>query len=141
MNFIQRLDVDELKNIKKIKYLRNYDIAIIYGDYNIAIYDFNYNIIKFRIKNDFHNNQIFMSNYFLKYLDEYTILYNPTKYSLQAINYIKGQTLAKFSDGHNRIIRCKKIHLINVTTDNYEEKIKYYFIINIKGYFILTCRK
>ena len=79
--------------------------------------------------------------YFLKSLDEFTLLYNPSRFSLHAINYIKGDTLAKFSDGHNRIIRCKKIHSINIDNINEEEKIKYYYIINIKGYFIMTIKK
>ena len=41
----------------------------------------------------------------------------------------------------NRIIRCKKIHSINIDNINEEEKIRYYYIINIKGYFIMTIKK
>ena len=141
LNFIQKLETDVITNIKKIKCLHNSDIAIIYGDYNLAIYDLSHNFIKFKIINETNYNHIMKTYYFLKSLDEFTLLYNPSRFSLHAINYIKGDTLAKFSDGHNRIIRCKKIHSINIDNINEEEKIKYYYIINIKGYFILTIKK
>ena len=54
----------------------------------------------------------------------------------------KGETLAKFSDGHNRIIRCRKIYFVNYDDEiNDNEKYKYYLIVNIKGYFIFTIKK
>ena len=141
LNYIQKLETDEIKNIRKIKCLHNSDIAIIYGDYNLAIYDVSHNFIKFKIINENNYNHILKTYYFLKRLDEFTLLYNPSRYSLNAINSIKGETLAKFTDSHNRIIRCKKIHSINIDNINEEENIKYYYIINIKGYFIMTIKK
>ena len=145
LKYIKQLDIDELKNIRKIKVLGNSDIAIIYGDYNLAIYDIKLDMIKYRIKNEEKINQMYKSTFFLKNLDDFTLLYNPTRYSLNAINYNKGETLAKFSDGHNRIIRCRKIHFINFDDDNIIENenkiIKYYLVINIKGCFILTIKK
>ena len=48
-NYIEKLDLDDINSIKKIKVLQNSDLAIIYGDYNLAIYDLNYNIIKYSI--------------------------------------------------------------------------------------------
>ena len=140
-NYIDKLDLDEINSIKKIKVLQNSDLAIIYGDYNLAIYDLNYNIIKYRILTE-KIIYPYKSIFFLKNLDNFTLLYNPTKFSLHAINYIKGETLAKFSDGHNRIIRCRKIYFINYNDEiNDNEKNKYYLIVNIKGYFIFTIKK
>ena len=140
-NYIDKLDLDEINSIKKIKVLQNSDLAIIYGDYNLAIYDLNYNIIKYRILTE-KIIYPYKSIFFLKNLDNFTLLYNPTKFSLHAINYIKGETLSKFSDGHNRIIRCRKIYFINYDDEiNDNEKNKYYLIVNIKGYFIFTIKK
>ena len=140
-NYIDKLDLDEINSIKKIKVLQNSDLAIIYGDYNLAIYDLNYNIIKYRILTE-KIIYPYKSIFFLKNLDNFTLLYNPTKFSLHAINYIKGETLAKFSDGHNRIIRCRKIYFINYDDEIIDnEKNKYYLIVNIKGYFIFTIKK
>ena len=140
-NYIEKLDLDDINSIKKIKVLQNSDLAIIYGDYNLAIYDLNYNIIKYRILTE-KNIYPYKSIFFLKNLDNFTLLYNPTKFSLHAINYIKGETLAKFSDGHNRIIRCRKIYFVNYDDEiNDNEKYKYYLIVNIKGYFIFTIKK
>jgi len=140
-NYIEKLDLDDINSIKKIKVLQNSDLAIIYGDYNLAIYDLNYNIIKYRILTE-KIIYPYKSIFFLKNLDNFTLLYNPTKFSLHAINYIKGETLAKFSDGHNRIIRCRKIYFVNYDDEiNDNEKYKYYLIVNIKGYFIFTIKK
>ena len=140
-NYIDKLDLDEINSIKKIKVLQNSDLAIIYGDYNLAICDLDYNIIKYRILTE-KIIYPYKSIFFLKNLDNFTLLYNPTKFSLHAINYIKGETLSKFSDGHNRIIRCRKIYFINYDDDiNDNEKNKYYLIVNIKGYFIFTIKK
>ena len=140
-NYIEKLDLDDINSIKKIKVLQNSDLAIIYGDYNLAIYDLNYNIIKYRILTE-KIIYPYKSIFFLKNLDNFTLLYNPTKFSLHAINYIKGESLAKFSDGHNRIIRCRKIYFVNYDDEiNDNEKYKYYLIVNIKGYFIFTIKK
>ena len=140
-NYIEKLDLDDINSIKKIKVLQNSDLAIIYGDYNLAIYDLNYNIIKYRILTE-KIIYPYKSIFFLKNLDNFTLLYNPTKFSLHAINYIKGETLAKFSDGHNRIIRCRKIYFVNYDDEiNDNEKYKYYLIVNIKGYFIFIIKK
>jgi len=140
LNYIQQLELEGINNIKKIKVLKNYDLAIIYGDYNLAVYDFNYNIIKYKIITE-KTIYPYKSIFFIKNLDNYTLLYNPTKFSLHAVNYIKGETLAKFSDGHNRIIRCRKIYFVN-----YDDKIndnknnKFYLVVNVKGYFIFSIK-
>ena len=136
------MDLGDIKNIKKIKSYSN--IAIIYGNYNLAIFDLAYNLVKFKIINENHYEQIILkSRYFLKYLDENILFYNSTRNCFHFINYIKGQSLAKFSDGHNRIIRCKKIHFINMNEDNvnYKEKDKYFLIANIKGFYILIAKQ
>ena len=142
-NFINKLNLDMIKNIKKIKVLPNSDIAIIYGENNLAIYDINLNIAKYTIKNESNMNKLYKSFYFLKKLDEFTLLYNPSKYSFHAIDYYKGEALAKFSDSHNRIIRCRRIHFINIDENsiNDNDKVKYYFLVNVKGYFIFTIKK
>ena len=139
--YIQQLDLGEIKSIKKIKVMKNSDLAIIYGDYNLAIYDFNYNIIKYKIITE-KTIYPYKSIFFLKHLDDYTLLYNPTKYSLQSINYIKGETLVKISDGHNRIIRCRKIYFVNCDEKiNENENKKFYLVVNVKNYFILSIKK
>ena len=144
LNLTEKLDLGDIKNIKKIKYLSYSNIAIIYGNYNLAIFDLAYNLVKFKIINENHYEQIILkSRYFLKYLDENILFYNSTRNCFHFINYIKGQSLAKFSDGHNRIIRCKKIHFINMNEDNvnYKEKDKYFLIANIKGFYILIAKQ
>lgn len=135
--FVQKLDLDKIKSIKKMKQLSNLDICIIYGDYNLAIYDQKKNVIKYQIKNPLINN-IYYSNYFhLKEINRNILMYNPTRYTLHIINYIKGQVIAKFTDGLNKIIKCKKIKSLDVEDDvEPKENIKYYYIINSKGYFI-----
>ena len=40
LNYIQQLELNGINNIKKIKVLPNSDLAIIYGDYNLAIINF-----------------------------------------------------------------------------------------------------
>lgn len=143
LSFIQKLDVNNLKQISKIKQLLNFDIGIIYGYNNLAIYDLNKNIIKYQIKNE-NNNFYNYNNYYLKYIQNNIIMYNPTRYCLHIMNYTKGEILAKFNDGLNKILKCKKINSINAI-DDYKEEIpneKIYFIINIKGYFLFKiCNK
>ena len=65
-------------------------------------------------------------------------MYNPTRYCLHIMDYIKGEVIAKFNDGLNRILKCKKIDIININ-DYYKDEIikeKIYIIINLKGYFL-----
>ena len=69
------------------------------------------------------------------------MLYNPKRNCLNAINFFKGQTLAEISDGNNIIIKCKQIPTINIEDINEEKLNKYYFIINLKGYFILKVKR
>ena len=58
------------------------------------------------------------------------------KIKLIIIIYSKGQIIAKFSDGLNKIQKCKKI--CKVYSDNdLDTKTNYYFVTNAKGYFIL----
>ena len=141
LTFVQKLNTNKLKNISKIKQLSNSDIGIIYGDYNLAIYDLRKNIIKYQIKNEGKTNNYYIKNFFLKQIDNSILIYNPTRYSLHIINYIKGHILAKFSDGLNKIQNCQKIKELKIdgitNDDDYKKKHKFYFINNIKGYFIL----
>ena len=69
------------------------------------------------------------------------LIYKPSRYCLHIIDYTKGQVKAKFNDGLNKIKRLKKINNIYLDEkydeNNLNEKIKFYFIINQKGYFIL----
>jgi len=135
LTLIQRLNTDDLKFIKKIKQLQNKDIAIIYGDYNLAIYDLKHNLIKYKIINETKAHYYF-NVFTLKNIGKNLLMYNPTRYSFNIIDYTKGQIIAKFSDGLNKIQKCKKIRNINADNDLESQK-KYYFIINAKGYFIL----
>ena len=137
ISFIRKIDVNKLKNISKIKQLLNFDIGIIYGDNNLAIYDLNKNIIKYQIKND-NKNYFNNKKYYLKHIQTNIIMYNPTRYCLHIMDYIKGEVIAKFNDGLNRILKCKKIDIININDDYKDEiiKEKIYIIINLKGYFL-----
>ena len=141
LNLIKKLELNGIKYIKKIKQLPNSDLGIIYGDNNFAVFDLNNNFIKYKIKNENNINFFYKQYFFLKIIDKNTILYNPSRYGINIINYIKGQTLSKFSDGHNRIFRCRKIHCINKNEVNNEENIKFYLLGNIKGYFLLIIKK
>lgn len=135
LTLIQRLNTDNLKSIKKIKQLKNKDIAIIYGDYNLAIYDLKHNLIKYKIINETKAHYYF-NVFVLKNIDKNLLMYNPTRYSFHIIDYSKGQIIAKFSDGLNKIQKCKKI--CKVYSDNdLDTKTNYYFVTNAKGYFIL----
>ena len=141
LNLIKKLELNGIKYIKKIKQLPNSDLCILYGDNNFAVFDLNNNFIKYKIKNENNINFFYKQYFFLKNIDKNTILYNPSRYGINIINYIKGQTLSKFSDGHNRIFRCRKIHCINKNEVNNEENIKFYLLGNIKGYFLLIIKK
>ena len=140
LNLLKKIELNGINNIRKIKYLPTADIAILYGDYNLVVYDLFHDFIKYRIKNDIKYNK-YQQYYFLKLLDKFTLLYNPTRDCLNAINYIKSQTLTKISDGNNIIIKCKQIPSINIDNINEEKRNKYYFIINVKGYFILKIKR
>ena len=140
LNLLKKIELNGINNIRKIKYLPTSDIAILYGDYNLVVYDLFHDFIKYRIKNDIKYNK-YQQYYFLKILDKFTLLYNPTRDCLNAINYIKSQTLTKISDGNNIIIKCKQIPSINIDNINEEKRNKYYFIINVKGYFILKIKR
>lgn len=139
LTFVQKLNTNKLKNINKIKQLSNLDIGIIYGDYNLAIYDLKKNIIKFQIKNEGKFSNYYIKNYHLKQIGNNVLIYNPTRYSLHIINYVKGQVLAKFSDGLNKIQRFQKINELNIDgfTDDDKKINKFFIINNLKGYFIL----
>ena len=142
LTFIQKLNTNKLKKISKIKQLSNLDIGIIYGDYNLAIYDLKKNIIKYQIKNETNSVSYYVKSFCLKQIENNILIYNPTRYSLHIIDYLKGQVLAKFSDGLNKIQKCQKISVINADDENYNDdyinnKNNFYFIINSKGYFIL----
>jgi hypothetical protein len=115
--------------------LQNKDIAIIYGDFNLAIYDLKHNLIKYKIINETKAHYYF-NVFVLKNIGKNFLMYNPTRYSFNIIDYSKGQIIAKFSDGLNKIQKCKKI--FNVYADNdLDTKTNYYFVTNAKGYFIL----
>jgi hypothetical protein len=139
LTFVKKLNTNKLKNIKKIKQLPNLNIAIIYGEFNLAIYDLKKNIINYNIKNETKINH-YIKYFYLKNIDNNILMYNPKGYCLHIIDYIKGQVLAKFNDGLNKIQKCKKINDISLDTNvntNINEKVKYYFITNVKGYFLL----
>ena len=140
LNLLKKIELHEINNIRNIKYFPPSNIAILYGDYNFAIYDLYHDFIRYRIKNDSKYDK-YQQYYFLKKLNEFTLLYNPKRNCLNAINFSKGQTLAEISDGNNIIIKCKQIPTINIEDINEEKRNKYYFIINIKGYFILKVKK
>ena len=138
--FVQKLNTDKLKNIYKLKQLPNLNIAIIYGQYNLAIYDLKKNIINYQIKNE-TKTFYYLKYFYIKKIKNNILMYNPTRYSLHIINYIKGQVLAKFNDGLNKIQRCKRINAISLDENNinngFNAKIQYFFIMNAKGYFLL----
>ena len=138
---IQKLNINKITHIEKIKQLSNLDIVILYGENNLAIYDLKKNIIKYQIKNESNQYKSSLKNYFLKEIRTNMLIYNPSRYCLHIIDYKKGQVKAKFNDGLNKIKRLKKINNIyldeNFDENNLNEKIKFYFIINQKGYFIL----
>ena len=134
------MNTDKLKNIYKLKQLPNLNIAIIYGQYNLAIYDLKKNIINYQIKNE-TKTFYYLKYFYIKKIKNNILMYNPTRYSLHIINYIKGQVLAKFNDGLNKIQRCKRINAISLDENNinngFNAKIQYFFIMNAKGYFLL----
>lgn len=142
LTIIQELNIsNKLKNIEKIKQLSNLDICIIYSQYNLAIYDLQKNLIKYQIKNETKNYIYYYKYFYIKEISKNILIYNPTRYSLHIIDYSKGQTIAKFKDGLNKIQSLRKIKIINAD-DIYDEKILkekiyFFFIINLKGYFVL----
>ena len=141
LTFSKKLYINKIKNIEKIKQLSNLDIAILYGENNLAIYDLKKNIIKYQIKTESNQYKYCLKNYFLNEIGNNILIYNPSRYCLHILDYTKGQVKAKFNDGLNKIKRLKKINNICFDEINDEkilkEKIKFYFIINQKGYFVL----
>ena len=139
LTFVMKLNTNNLKNIQKIKQLPNLNIAIIYGEFNLAIYDIKKNIINYQIKNETKINH-YIKHFILKNINDNILIYNPKGYCLHFIDYKKGQVLAKFSDGLNKIQKCKKINDTTLYTNENEkinENIKCFFIINVKGYFLI----
>ena len=136
-SFIRKLNTEKIKNVKKIKQLPNLDIAITYGEYNIAIYDIKNNIIKYQIINKTSTNHLY-KYFYLKCVGNNFLMYNPTVYCFHIINFLKGETVAKFSDGLKKIKKCKKINYIfSDGTLAEEQKNNFYLISNTNGYFVL----
>ena len=133
----KKLDLNNIKNINKILQVKNNDLIIFYENFNFAVYDFKYNIIKYK-KIGKELNYI-CNNLFPKEIQDNIIGYKTDLYNINFIDIIKGEILGSFGFKKNNILSFKKIvkHYINEETTENNNQI-FYFILAGKSSYILS---
>lgn len=133
----KKLDLNNIKNINKILQVKNKDLIIFYENFNFAVYDFKYKIIKYKkIGKDLN---YVCNNLFPKEIQENIIAYKTDLYNINFIDIIKGEILGSFGFKKNNILSFKKIvkHYINEETTENNNQI-FYFILAGKSSYILS---
>ena len=140
-SLIKNCKISNISNINKVKQIANSDIAVLYESVNIAFYDIEKNIIKYKIIN--YSGSIYPSfiHHFFKEIAPNILLFNITKYKLKIINCITGRNIAIIKDGKNKIKSCYKIDINYNSKNDRSNGDKSYILVNEKKYFILTIKK
>lgn len=132
-----KLDLNNIKNIKKILQVKNNDLIIFYENFNFAVFDLKYNFIKYKKIGKELNYAC--NNLFPKEIQSNIIAYKTDLYNINFIDIIKGEILGSFGFKKNNILSFKKIekYFINEETAKNNDKI-YYFILAGKSSYILS---
>ena len=133
-----KLQLNNIKNIQKIKQISNGDLIINYNFYNLLIYDMNKNIIKDQIKNKSTEKSIFVIFNIFKEIEPNIIVYKNNSSQINFLNVIKGEILGKFIEGDNIIIKdFRKIKYYFIENSENDNNKMYYFILTKKNCFII----
>ena len=139
--FNRNLDIRNLKYIHKVKQITNGDLFIIYGSFNLLVYNLEKNIVKYQIKNSCPKVS---TNYdgILEEMEPNIIAFKSNMNKINIINGIKGEFLGSLKEvndfGINSFIRIfKKIKFKsfgNIIPDNI--KIFYFILTKKTAYFL-----
>ena len=133
----KELDLNNIKNIKKIIQVKNDNLVIFYDFFNFAVFNLKYNYITFKkIGKDLN---YFCNNIFPKEIQPNIIVYKTDLYNINFIDVIKGEVLGTFGIKKNNILSFKKIKKYYISSEM-EEKYEaiYYFILAGKESYILN---
>ena len=135
----RKLQLNNIKNIRKIKQVNNGDLVIYYNFYNLAIYDLKKNIIKYHIMGQkVEGNTIFHYSFIIKEIEPNVIAYKKNLNQINFINIVKGENLGNFSVEYNNILVLKKIKVNSI--ENFENdnngKIFYFILTNNSSFII-----
>ena len=137
----RNLDISNFKYIHKVKQISNGDLFIIYGSFNLLVYNLEKNIVKYQIKNSCPKVS---TNYdgILEEMEPNIIAFKSNMNKINIINGIKGEFLGSLKEvndfGINSFIRIfKKIKFKsfgNIIPDNI--KIFYFILTKKTAYFL-----
>jgi len=135
----RKLQLNNIKHIRKIKQVNNGDLVIYYNFYNLAIYDLKKNIIKYHIMGQkVEGNTIFHYSCIIKEIEPNVIAYKKNLNQINFINIVKGENLGNFSVEYNNILALKKIKVNSI--ENFENdnngKIFYFILTNNSSFII-----
>ena len=143
--FNRNLDIRNLKYIHKVKQITNGDLFIIYGSFNLLVYNLEKNIVKYQIKNSYPKGNYFSTNYdgILEEMEPNIIAFKSNMNKINIINGIKGEFLGSLKEENDLginsfIIIFKKIKfksLGNIIPDN-NNNIFYLILTRNTAYFL-----
>ena len=137
--FNRKLQLNNIKYIKKIKQVTNGDLVINYNFYNLVIYDLKKNIIKYHIIGQkIERFTLLDYSYIIKEIEPNVIAYKKNLNQINFVNIVKGENLGNFSELNNNILVFKKIKVNSI--ENYENSNiskKFYFILTNNSSFII----
>ena len=133
----KELDLNNIKNIKKIIQVKNGNLVIFYDFFNFAVFDIKYNFITFKKLGKDLN--YFCNDLFPKEIQPNIIVYKTDLYNINFIDVIKGEIMGSFGIKKNNILSFKKIIKYYISSEM-EEKYEsiYYFILAGKESYILN---
>ena len=134
----RKLQLNNIKYIKKIKQITNGDLVINYNFYNLVIYDLKKNIIKYHIIGQkVEKITLLHYSYIIKEIEPNIIAYKKNLNQINFVNIVKGENLGNFSELNNNILVFKKIKVNSI--ENYENnngKIFYFVLTNNSSFII-----
>ena len=135
----RKLQLNNIKHIKKIKQVTNGDLVINYNFYNLVIYDLKKNITKYHILGQkVEGNTILHYSYIIKEIEPNIIVYKKNLNQINFINIAKGENLGNFSEENNNILVLKKIKVNSIENceNNNNGKIIYFILTNNSSFII-----
>lgn len=130
--------------IRKIKQLNGDNIAILYNYFNLAIYNIEKDAIIYNFKSDWKKSPGNEDFPILHKFSNDILLYGSDPYTVNILNYSKGDILGYIRDKKNKktCIDCKGIKIYEKNLKkNLNEKIEYSFIKNSKTTLIVKYSK
>ena len=133
----KELNLNNVKNIKKILQIQKGDLVIFYDCFNFAVFDLKYNYIKFK-KLGKELNYV-CHDIFPNEIKPNIIVYKTDLYNINFIDIIKGEVLGSFGIKNNNILSFKKIKKYYISSERDQTYNKmYYFILAGKDSYILN---